>query len=650
MIKMNEKNVVKEKLSEFKSGFTWRSLVAMLYSLFVFSPAIIWLNLVTITATTTGQVGLIETRTVYNPIAIISLLIISEVASIYGKPLTKQEAAIIFGPASAAGSAGFLTLIWKAYYARSPLLSLFGISGSQIPTWWAPPFNSPVWDMRTFFHPDWFMPILLLVITWLLSSLGGLFFGLIGRELFIEGEDLPFPMQQITSTTIDVLSEKKTDRMTIVSWTGIFALLYGIILYTIPTVAAAQNLNMRFIPIPWIDLTPFIETALPSGTFGIATDALIFASGFIIPPLVVIGMFVGTVARFLVINPALYNMGISEWANRWVAGMTLTQIYQQSTLFFWLDVLIGVGFAVGIVPLIFRWRIFARAIKSAFKFTFKPGERSKRRSGPPFPAIGLIIFFLALPAYIVLDLYLVPDFPIWPLIIAEFVFPFMILLGVGRMIGVSGQGNTPPYMAMLTVWMSGYEGIDAWYLPLQMHPGIGWLQTLKVAQLTKTKATSFIKASLIGYPLALISGYLYMSLFWEIAPIPSDLYPTAGIQWPINTINHLVWVSRKTEFFQPIKIGAGFGVIGAAIAISELLRFPTAVIGVSAGLGIPIPVVTTMLFGVILKFALGQFLGKQWIKKYSATIAAGLGLGESLAIIFGVAIALAAKSIWPGTF
>jgi hypothetical protein len=230
------------------------------------------------------------------------------------------------------------------------------------------------------------------------------------------------------------------------------------------------------------------------------------------------------------------------------------------------------------------------------------------------------------------------------------VFPFITLLATGRMVAIAGRGVSPPYITKLTILMSGYPKADAWFLPLSLNPGTGWLQSLKVAQLTGTTAMSWIKAHIIAHPLALIAGFLYMSLFWQIAPIPSDIYPAPGIQWPVSIMNHIVWVTRTTEFFQPVGIASWFAGFGAIMAVFEFLHRPFSMVGVAAGLGVPIPVATTMLLGLVVKLAFGRIMGKAWVQRYRATLAAGLGLGESIAIIVGVALALAQKSIWPGSF
>jgi len=624
----------KESKTEFKSGLTWRSMLALLYSVVVFSPAVIWLQLVTIGA---GLAGL----------SYFVLLVFVEYSRIAGKRLTKQEAAIIFGPASlGVGGGYFLDLIYRSYFMQHPIPRLFGIDVRQIPTWWAPPYTINALELRTFIHPVFFTPLIVAIVTFFTSFAGGLFFGILGREIFIEGERLEFPLQQIDATAITTLCERDEQKISIFSWTALIGLIYGIILYTVPTITRALKKPVEILPIPWFDFYDTIERFMPGGALGVATDAIIFASGIMLPPNIVIGMFIGSLIRFLIINPLLVHFGWTDWATRWVAGMTVTKIYQESTLYFWLNPLIGIGFAVGIVPILLRWRMFARIIsRNVFKISSTIAQ--KRISGKMFPRIWLIILFLiGCVGAIIIDLLLVPGFPIWALILYEIVFPFIYLLTAGRMIGITGQEASIPYLKQLTILASGYPKIDAWFLPLSLNPGTGWLRTFKVAQLTETDPRSYIYTQLIAFPLAVLVSFIYVSLFWKIAPIPSAAYPAPAIQWPVSIMNQCVWITRPEKFFHIDWLLASFAIYGGITAVFELIGIPISMVSIAVGLNSPIPVPMTMLIGLIVGMIISRVFGKEWYQANKITLAAGMGLGEGIAIIFGVAGALAITSLW----
>jgi len=628
---------------EFRSGLTWRSIVALLYSLFVFSPAVIYLNLVTIG----GNLG--------TAIEFATLFLFAEIAEIYGSRILPQEAAIIFGPATVAGSAGFLGLIYNLYFVRSPLLAQFGIDPNQIPTWFSPPVTSPVWELRTFMHPDWLLPIIVLILVHITSFASGLFFGLLARELFLEGERLTFPMEQITVTAITTFSRREKREVSVLSWCTVVGLLYGSVYYIVPAFTKTLGVPIDLIPKPWIDVTPVIERFLPGGALGIATSLTAISAGMIIPQeLLVVGIVLGSILRFLVINPLLVLKGWSDWGAFWVRGMNLTQIYHFSQLYFWLNPLIGVGFAVGLVPLIIKGKTFIRSMKNAFMFRLKPDQIRDRISGSPVGGIWMIITFsIGCIGALILDLWLIPDFPIWPLLLYEIVMPFLVTLSAGRMYGLAGTtagSLSIPYFNQLVILASGYPKISAWFLPLRVDPGTGWLRAFKICQLTKTTIWSWIKTALIAWPLSLLVGFFYVQVFWQMAPIPSEIFPTPAITWPISIMERSIWITRPKAFFNPEMIlywGVGFG---ALIALFWYLQMPFVMFGIAGGLNTPIPVAISIFVGLVVKRVLERLLGKTWVLRNRAIILAGIVLGEGLAAIIAISMMSIGQATLPTIF
>jgi len=627
-----------EVKGEFKSGLTWRSFTALLYSLLIFSPAAIYLNLVTIG----GGLG--------SAVEVTTLFLFSELAAFSGNPITPQEAAMIFGPATRVAG-GFLDLIYRLYFVHSPLLIQFGIDPKEIPWWFSPPRTSPVWDLRTFIHPDWLPIILVNVIVHVTSLASGIFFGLLARELFIEGERLPFPMQQIIVSAIITFSRREKRLFHVLSSCAMLGLIYGFILYTLPQVSGAlSGIPIDPIPKPWVDLTGLIEPYLPGASFGIATSLTGISAGMMIPQeQLVIGIFVGSVLRFLVINPLLIKLGISEWAGFWKPGMNLTQIYQYSQLYFWLNPLIGVGFAVGIVPFIFKGRVFINSLISAFQIPVARRRVEQRISGPPAGAFWIaLLFALGIIGSIALDLFLIPDFPLWVLILYEFVMPFLITLSAGRMVGLTGTtagSLSIPYFHQITIIASGYPKISAWFLPLKVDPGTGWLINFKICQLTRTTLRSWIICGVAGWILSFIIGFAFTEIFWRAAPIPSGMYPVPAIMWPIQIMNTCVWITRPQRFFDPAAIaywGVGFGLLMALSHYTNMLYF---MIGIAAGLSTPIPGAVLILAGLIIKRIMYLQMGRQWTLRHRAIILAGIALGEGLASILGTSIMIIAKGI-----
>lgn len=625
-----------ELSSEFKSGLTWRSLLAIFYSIFVFTPISIWVQLVTVGGPGLGGV-----------ISYFMLLVFAEYCRLSGKHLTFQEAAIIFGPASTSGIV-FTGLIYRSYFMQSALPKMFGINLEDVPYWWAPPPEINALDLRTFYIQAWVAPLVLFFVTHYTSWAGGLFFGLLGRELFIENENLQFPIQAVTVSAIDTLTIRDERKIGIFTVTCFISLVYGILLYTVPTVTTKLRKPIRFLPVPWVDVSRDFQMYLPGTAFGVATDLMIFATGFILPERVVIGMLIGSVARFLVVNPLLIRLGLTEWAERWIAGMNVTRTYQESTLYFWINPLIGIGFAVGIVPVILRGKKFIQVFMKSLQIK---RSTARRISGPPSSRLLLITLFLTgCVGAVIVDLWLIPDFPIWALILYEIIFPFMTLLMTGRIIGLTGQDVQLPYMNRLTILMSGHPRIDGWFLPLSLNPGTGWLTAFAICQKTKTTARSAILTNFIAWPFAALTGFLFTQLFWSIAPIPSILFPAPGIQWPVSIMQESLWITRPARFFHPDVMISSFLIYGGLMALFEKTGMPISMVGVFTGMSSPIPVPITIFIGYLVAKILTRIMGKEWFRSNRSVLAAGLMLGEGIAITFGIVGALAILSLRAESF
>jgi len=618
----------------FKSGLTWRSIFACIYMIFVFTPAIIWFRLSIVGVTVGGAVSFC------------TLLIFVEIARLSRNPITKHEAVILFNLAILASLPAnyFINMIYREYFVLSDIAERFGIS-EYVPTWYAPPAESGVWSLRTFLHPAWIMPLSVLIASSVFAMFSGLFFGLLARELYIETERLPFPLQLVNVDAVVTLTERKEDRLAILSYSSIIALIYGALLYTIPTASGAFGNMIRFIPIPWIDFTYEIEKIWPGGAFGVGTDIALLAMGLMLPFRVVISMFIGSLAIFAILNPLMVSLGMTKWATRWTPGMDFSLIWRESTLWFWAGPVIGMALAAGITPILMHPRIIVTALKSIFR-----SESSKSRervSGDP-PSKWLVIgsFVFGVGGLIALNWWLVPDFPVWALVLFQMIFPFLLMITQVRMLGVTGQSFSPPYLSQLTILFSGYQKYDAWFLPFQLTPGTWWCTNFKICQLTETKVSSWIKAYLICWPLAMVMVFVYVSFFWRMAPIPSAQFPAPAIEWPVTATYQAIWITRPIGFFDPVLIIEFF--IGTAVltALFDFLHLPISMLSVVVGVNTPLPSVFTMFIGAIVGMVISKILGKTWFNRYRATISAGLFLGEGIAVVIGTALALLARAIW----
>jgi len=617
---------------EFKSGLTWRSLIACLYMVFVFSPAIIWFNLVTVGVTIGGTVSLC------------TLLIFVEIARLSGRPLTKQEAVIMFNLAVLASGPAmlYIQLVYREYFVVSDIAASFGLT-NNIPSWWAPPKSSGVWDLRTFFSPAWSIPLQVFILSEVLGLLSGLFFGILAREFYIETERLAFPLQKIQVEAIVTLTERKEDRLSVLVVSSIVALIYGVLLYTIPMASRAQGTPIQLLPIPWFDLYLEVEKYFPGASFGVATDLLLVSMGLMLPFNIVISLFIGSFGIYFICNHLFVKYGLTPWATVWTPGMDVSVAWQRSTLYFWAGPVIGMSLAAGLTPLLLRPGLIIKALKSAFK----PKLSAERVSGERFsPYLLVFLFVTGCIGLLLLNHFLVPDFPLWSLVLYQVVLPFLIMITSVRILGVTGQTFNPPYLSQINILFSGYGKYDAWFLPFRMTPGVWWVSNFKICELTKTTATSWIKAYLISWPLAMVMCFVYVTLFWQMSPIPSAMYPGPAISWPVQATYQALWITRPPGFFDPMLILGFFISTALLTAVFNFAKIPISIVSIAMGSNMPIPSAFTILIGAIVGKVLERILGKIWYGKYRSTLAAGLILGEGVAVVIGTGIALIFRATW----
>ena len=84
-----------------------------------------------------------------------------------------------------------------------------------------------------------------------------------------------------------------------------------------------------------------------------------------------------------------------------------------------------------------------------------------------------------------------------------------------------GQTIEFPYIREATIMLSGYQGIDIWFVPFPLGNYGAQTQKFREIELTGTRFTSIIKAELLMVPIVLFATFLYSSYIWKLAPIPS---------------------------------------------------------------------------------------------------------------------------------
>lgn len=614
------------------SGFTWRSATGILYAAVVLQPAVIWLLL------TTGMS--LGWAAMY-----VTVLLFGELARMGGSPLSKQEVfTIMYGSTvSIGGGWVFEIFIYNVYFRSSPYAAAFGLTES-IPSWVVPPLNSPAILQRTLLHSDWIMPILVLVVIGaLLGQAVDLSLGFLTRQLYIETEKLPFPMQQVEAQVCLTMSERESAKLKVFTLSAIISMAYSVILWALPTITQAVGRPMVAIPIPWIDFSRWVGSVLPGASFGIATDLTVFALGLILPFDVVVSMFIGSFAFYVVGNAILVHLGLFV---EWFPGMSLMKTWERSMVSFWMGPLIGLGVTAGVLPLVRH----PGYITKAFTDLLKMPTAVKERGAAPLKLL-LALFLFGTLGSVLCVWWLVPGFRqfTWMLILLSVGWTFLFTIISARAIGVTGMGLAVPFSGSLfategAYLASGYTGVDIWYAPLVVSGGGSWWCALfKVADLTETNPRNYVKAYIFALIISYVMGFIYVSAFWSISPMPSALFPCPT--WPASAAQQTFFFTRAQLFQPSLLIGAG--AVGTILfLIVEITHLPLSLIGIVAGATSAIPITTSFLIGAIAAKLLEREFGKEWFGAYRSVIVAGTYTGVGFTIGLSTAIALIARSMW----
>jgi len=629
-----------EEFKGFKSGLTTSSALAALYATVIFIPAIIYLQLVT------GQSGF--------PVAWFMLLLWVKLSELYGKRLTKQEAYLIYMLAGIEFLP--LSLVYRAWFRDAPIVKTFGLT-YELPGWYFPPPQSSIYEIRTLFHPDWLIPISLM-LTWLIiHTILSISLGFLVRELYVEVENLPFPMEQVNAVAIVSLTSGEHRPARILSIFAIFGFSWGALLYALPFIIQAwTGQTFQVLPIPWVDMNRGVERFFPGACFGIATDLIPYTTGLVIPFPVAVSQFLGSLAIYFFGNwmTVAYRLGpdtdITQagYQSWWIPGMNISVAAQRSIMYFWAPITIGLALAAGIAPLLHHPHSIFRAVS---RLTSPFASVEERRSDPVSKIVIVLPLILSLVGGVVIFAVLVPDFLINNLWFIPFMvgMPFLSTLISGRMrgeAGISASLHVGELENILFI-LSGYSKADVWFAPNPMtYQGAGWLNNLKIAQLTETSAMSMVKAYLLLLPFTVVIGFIYVELLWRAAPIPSVMYPGAEINWPIQATYTCLWIrGQQAGLFNLLWIFYSIAVGTGAYFALMFAKLPSCYIGFAAGAGQLPPFAIAIFIGGVLSKIAAYKLGGDW-RSVSRLIAAGLAMGESIAITISVAIYLILNSIW----
>lgn len=644
----------------FASGFNMISLAAALFIGFVMLPATAYMSLIT-----GGGIG--------GAAHWVTIILFIEVAKRSFVKLRVQELVIIGAVVSGTITSGlvvgtgmtlsggtFSSNIWYQYFVDSPYAHGFGIS-ELIPSWVVPPAGSEALIRRTFFHRDWLVPLLVLVIHEILFRLNGFTLGYVFFRVTSDYDRLEFPMARVDAegawALADYAQGRDTDRWRYFTVGGLMGLVYGAIYAAVPTISGLVMVRpLQLIPIPFVDFTSRIGQVFPAATLGFMTNPALIFIGMVLPFWVVIGSFTGALGTNIA-NPLLYRR--TDLLQTWRPGMSVIPTQVANTIDFWLSVIIGLSLVIFVLSIgsVIGRNLRQRRLRPLAAVPPPPRELPPGR-GDHKLALHLGIWFASTVAYLVLCKTLVPRFPTWIFAIWGFVLTPILTYISARMFGITGVATriSFPYLREGTYILSGYRGADIWFAPAPFFNHGNRAQEFKSLELTRTSFTSRYKAEMLSLSIMLVCSFIFWSFIWRMAPIPSSTYPFVQRMWPMFAITQSLWVSTTVEggpthMLEAIKlpvIAGGFtGGLGLA-GLVVICRLPISFFyGMVGGMGTMIHDNIPMITGALLgRFFFAPRIGRERWRRATPLLTAGFGCGMGLVGAFAVAVALVARTIF----
>lgn len=629
---------------QFEEGFDWKAIVGAVFIGFLMMPGSMYLQLVI-----GSGIG---------PAARwVTIILFAEIAKRAHTSLRQQEIFILYYMAGAALASPFQGLLWNQYLVQSDAAKMLGVA-EFIPTWIAPAAGSESLIERTFLHRDWMIPILLLVGSQVIQRVDRFGLGYALYRITSDVEKLPFPMAPVGALGTMALAESSDEQKSGWKWRvfsigAVIGLGFGGIYVLLPVVSGLVFTEpIRLIPIPWIELTRHTEEVLPAVATGIQLDLGLVFIGMVLPFWAVVGGFIGLIIT-IVLNPILWDKGI---LHRWHQGMGTVDTVFANNFDFYMSFGIGLGLAIGVIGI---WSVFHSFSKNG------PERGTLKDLFHPPPGRGDFNFWISIGiyvastlSYVLLCVWLVPNFP-WIFFLGYgFIYTPLISYITARMEGIAGQFVSLPLVREASFIAGakyfGYQGIEIWYAPIPIHNYGEATVGFREIELTGTSLRGIIKAELVVFPVVMISSLLFSQFIWRLAPIPSSSYPYAQELWHLQALNTLLMQTSTLEgnslFFQALKasyVMSGLGLGLVLYMILNVLGLPVLLIyGVVRGLGQSTP------HGILLEVA-GALLGRYYFHKrygamwrqYAPVLLAGFSCGMGLTGMFAMGFALILKSL-----
>ena len=492
--------------TEYADGFTSKAIVGVLFVAFVMIPGNMYLSLMV-----GGNLGAAAEW--------VTIILFAEITKRSFSSLSRQEVYVLYYVAAgliAAETGAFEGLLWNQYLRQSPAAQQFGIA-NLIPDWWAPPLNSPALLQRTFFHTDWIVPIAILMAHMVISRVSWFTMAYVLFRVNSDYERLPFPFAPVAAQGATALAETTQGldswRWRVFSAGAMIGMVFGTLYVAIPAISGALLTEpIQLIPIPFVDFTQITGNFIPATPLGFTAHLGPIFAGLVMPFWGVVGTFIGIVAHS-VANPILHAYGYLEI---WQPGMGAIETFFVNSVDFWMSFGIGTTISIALIGI---WQVISGMRKNAADVA--AGGAGRTWAPPPgrgdFPIwVALALYALATCGLIFIAWIFLPSFAqFWGFFLFfGFIFtPFQSFVNA-RLVGMVGQTISIPYVREATIILSGYQGVDIWFMPFPVGNYGAQTQKFREIELTGTNFRSIIRAELVMVPSS-------------CSP-PSCIHPTSG--------------------------------------------------------------------------------------------------------------------------
>ena len=642
----------------YEEGFTVASVIGAFFCGVVMIPGSIYLSLLS-----GGGMNAAASW--------VTLILFAEIARRSVTNLRKQEMIILLGVAGAMSGGGPMgELIYRQFLVGSSAIREAGLA-EEFPAWYAPSPDSLAITGRSFFHIDWLLPIGITVAIMVIHSVRSYCSGYIFFRLTSDIEKLPFPMAPIAAAgsvaLVEAGEKSQSWRWAVFSTGTLIGAGFAVIHTLVPLVTGAiLQRPIMLIPLPWLEMTPMMQTILPAVAFGITIDLAILFTGFVIPFWAVMGTAAGIVLT-IVLNPILYHYGI---LHTWKPGMETVNTQIANSLDFWFSVGIGIALGLALVSIIQTvmgvrgaWKE-SKGIETERSETLRGGLETPPGRGD-FPIkVAVAIYILCALLTLVLCIVLIRDAN-W-ILIGFLIFYVLVYAPAmsyvnARLVGICGKTVKIPFIQEGMFILSGYKGLDVWISPAiasaeDAEQEGASAQNFRQMELTGTRFWSSAKSRLLTLPLSFVMSLVFWSFIWHANAIPSHAFPYVQEMWELQARSNLIMWSatadvprEQTMFGQAFHVSHILTACGLTVLLFLIFRWLSLPImfiyGIILGAGgLPHMLILQVIGALIARFYFYRKYGAQRFLQIAPVLLAGYVTGAGLIAMLGVSFALIAKS------